>query len=147
MLWRIEGLADRFLYFNDDMMLVGPVEPTDFFSNEGKVNLRGRWTQLARAARKGEWLPRQQQAAGRRNVGYTSDHFFSSNHMIYPCATGDGRAIRGVQARLPRQCRVPVPQPQAVLADLGPQSPVAQVGPGTGGQAPKHRRISRGATA
>jgi hypothetical protein len=43
MLWRIEGLADRFLYFNDDMMLVGPVEPTDFFSNDGKVNLRGRW--------------------------------------------------------------------------------------------------------
>lgn len=31
MLWRIEGLADRFLYFNDDMMLVGPVKPTDFF--------------------------------------------------------------------------------------------------------------------
>jgi Stealth protein CR2, conserved region 2 len=43
MLWRIEGLADRFLYFNDDMMLVGPVEPTDFFSNDGKVILRGRW--------------------------------------------------------------------------------------------------------
>jgi hypothetical protein len=34
-------LADRFLYFNDDMMFVGPVESTDFFSNEGKVNLRG----------------------------------------------------------------------------------------------------------
>src|SRR5687767_6483452 len=31
MLWRIEGLADRFLYFNDDMMLVGPVKPADFF--------------------------------------------------------------------------------------------------------------------
>jgi hypothetical protein len=37
----IDGSADRFLYFNDDMMLVGPVESTDFFSNEGKVNLRG----------------------------------------------------------------------------------------------------------
>jgi Stealth protein CR2, conserved region 2/Stealth protein CR1, conserved region 1 len=31
MLWRIEGLADRFLYLNDDMMFVGPVKPTDFF--------------------------------------------------------------------------------------------------------------------
>jgi hypothetical protein len=31
------------LYFNDDMMLVGPLEPTDFFSNDGKVILRGRW--------------------------------------------------------------------------------------------------------
>ncbi len=36
MLWRVEGLADRFLYFNDDMMLVGPVEPTDFFSRKAK---------------------------------------------------------------------------------------------------------------
>jgi hypothetical protein len=31
MLWRIEGLADRFLYFNDDMMLVRPVEPPTSF--------------------------------------------------------------------------------------------------------------------
>jgi hypothetical protein len=46
MLWRIDGLADRFLYFNDDMMLVGPVDSADFFSNEGKVNLRGRWNNL-----------------------------------------------------------------------------------------------------
>ena len=44
--WRIDGLADRFLYFNDDMMLVGPAEPTDFFSNEGKIILRGRWQNL-----------------------------------------------------------------------------------------------------
>jgi hypothetical protein len=42
----IDGLADRFLYFNDDMMLVAPVKSTDFFSNEGKVNLRGRWNNL-----------------------------------------------------------------------------------------------------
>jgi stealth protein CR2/Stealth-like protein len=41
--WRIEGLADRSLYFNDDMMLVGPAEPTDFFPHEGKIILRGRW--------------------------------------------------------------------------------------------------------
>ena len=53
MLWRIEGLADRFLYFNDDMMLVGPVEPTDFFSNEGKVKLRGRWSNWNEQLEKG----------------------------------------------------------------------------------------------
>ena len=27
MLWRIDGLADRFLYFNDDMMLVAQARP------------------------------------------------------------------------------------------------------------------------
>lgn len=28
---RIKGLADRFVYFNDDMYLTAPVKPTDFF--------------------------------------------------------------------------------------------------------------------
>jgi Stealth protein CR2, conserved region 2/Stealth protein CR1, conserved region 1 len=85
MLWRIDGLADRFLYFNDDMMLVGPVEPTDFFSNGGKVNLRGRWSNWK------DELPQQATSLHGRNkllgaemLGYTSEHFFSSGHVIYP---------------------------------------------------------------
>lgn len=32
-LHKIEGLADRFVYFNDDMHLVGHVRPEDFFKN------------------------------------------------------------------------------------------------------------------
>lgn len=41
-LWRIPGLADRFIYFNDDFMMVRPVAPQDFFRQE-KVVLRGEW--------------------------------------------------------------------------------------------------------
>lgn len=32
-LHRIEGLAEQFIYFNDDMFLIRPVEPTLFFKN------------------------------------------------------------------------------------------------------------------
>ena len=32
-LHRIEGLAEKFVYFNDDMFVVAPVKPTDFFIN------------------------------------------------------------------------------------------------------------------
>ncbi len=32
-LHRIKGLADQFVYFNDDMFITAPVEPTDFFDN------------------------------------------------------------------------------------------------------------------
>jgi hypothetical protein len=46
MLWRIPGLADRFISFNDDMMLCRPVKPGDFF-REGNPVLRGRWTRYA----------------------------------------------------------------------------------------------------
>lgn len=42
MLWRIEGLAENFVYFNDDMFLLRDVAPEDFF-REGKVVQRGLW--------------------------------------------------------------------------------------------------------
>ena len=41
-LWRIPGLAERFVYFNDDFMLLQPVVPEDFFRGDAPV-LRGKW--------------------------------------------------------------------------------------------------------
>ena len=31
LMWRIPGLADRFVYFNDDVFLTAPCKPSDFF--------------------------------------------------------------------------------------------------------------------
>ena len=42
MLWRIKGLSDQFVYFNDDIFLVREVQPTDWF-REGFPVLRGKW--------------------------------------------------------------------------------------------------------
>ena len=47
MLWRIPGLAERFIYFNDDVFLCRPVQPEDFFQGESVV-LRGSWREVAR---------------------------------------------------------------------------------------------------
>ncbi|STX50563.1 Capsular polysaccharide phosphotransferase SacB [Legionella busanensis] len=41
-LWRIKGLADRFIYLNDDCSIIRPVKPEDFFRGN-KVVLRGEW--------------------------------------------------------------------------------------------------------
>ena len=84
MLWRIDGLADRFLYFNDDMMLVGPAEPTDFFSNEGKIILRGRWQNWKGKPEEEISFFGATKLLGAELLGYTSEHFFSPNHAIYP---------------------------------------------------------------
>lgn len=46
LLWRIPGLAEQFIYLNDDFVFVRPVTPEDFFSS-GKVILRGRWKRLS----------------------------------------------------------------------------------------------------
>ena len=85
MLWRVDGLADRFLYFNDDMMLVGPVAPTDFFSNDGKVILRGRWNNWKdQPPEEGISFFGSTKLLGAEMLGYASEHFFGCAHVIYP---------------------------------------------------------------
>ena len=84
MLWRIEGLADRFLYFNDDVMLVGPVEPTDFFSHDGKVHLRGRWSNWKDRPDKRNSFHGSNKLLGADMLGYTPELFFSSGHLVHP---------------------------------------------------------------
>jgi hypothetical protein len=54
MLHRIPGLASRFLYLNDDFMLLQPVQPEDFFRGEAVV-LRGRWRDGVARARWQRW--------------------------------------------------------------------------------------------
>lgn len=36
-LWRIPGLAERYIYFNDDFSLSAPVTPEDFYADNGLV--------------------------------------------------------------------------------------------------------------
>lgn len=42
LLWRVPGLSDRFVYFNDDFALLRPVREEDFFHGNAMV-VRGRW--------------------------------------------------------------------------------------------------------
>ena len=37
MTWRIPGLSDKFIEFNDDFVLCAPVTPADFFAGENKL--------------------------------------------------------------------------------------------------------------
>ncbi|STX36861.1 stealth family protein [Legionella feeleii] len=41
-LWRIPGLANNFLYLNDDFFIIRPVNPEDFFHTNNLI-LRGKW--------------------------------------------------------------------------------------------------------
>lgn len=44
MIWRIRGLSDNFVYFNDDTFLIRDIRPEDWFI-DGRPVLRGRWVQ------------------------------------------------------------------------------------------------------
>ncbi len=65
-------------------MLVGPIEPTRFFSSDGKVRLRGRWTAKQAELLRGSRFHIVNKLRGAKLLGYSSEHFFSSAHVIYP---------------------------------------------------------------
>lgn len=81
-LWRIEGLADRFLYLNDDMMLTGPLYRSDFFTDDGRTVLRGRWTDWSGKSA----LPfhGENKIKGAERAGFDRARFFSPGHAVYP---------------------------------------------------------------
>ena len=85
-LWRIPGLAERFIYFNDDVFLIRPVRPEDFFRGESAV-LRGTWRSVARRASRqrqpGEASNPDAQQRAADMVGF-DEAFFQAPHCPHP---------------------------------------------------------------
>lgn len=77
MLYKIPGLAEHFVYFNDDVFLTAPALPTAFFREE-KIVLRGDYKALA-VANKGLWHNNQLNSA--TMMGLSRDRFFFSAHV------------------------------------------------------------------
>ncbi len=48
MLWRIKGLSKNFIYLNDDIFIIKPIQPEDFFTKKGIV-VRGTWKRQRQA--------------------------------------------------------------------------------------------------
>lgn len=46
MTWRIPGLSEHFIEFNDDLLLTAPVEPTDFFRGDSLVCYGKKYSRL-----------------------------------------------------------------------------------------------------
>ncbi len=98
-LYRIPGLAEHFVYLNDDFFLVNPVVPEDWFQR-GQPVIRGYW----RAQKDGaalrylkNWIHRQlRKTVARKRVGFKEgqifsarlagfgDKFFSAHHTPSP---------------------------------------------------------------
>lgn len=57
LLFRIPGLASKFIYFNDDFFLLRRTEPLDFFLADGTPVLRGRWIKGRELTRSGALTP------------------------------------------------------------------------------------------
>lgn len=111
LLWRVPGLAERFVYFNDDVFLTGPLAPGDVFKGDAPV-LRGAWVdQSAIAADPASHadpalLNALTQINAAELAGFGADRLFRAAHVVHPLR-------RSVLARLYDEHRA------AFVANLG----------------------------
>ncbi|MEO7917676.1 MAG: stealth family protein [Dokdonella sp.] len=97
MLWRIDDLAEKFVYFNDDMILLREVAPEDFFRDHKMVQ-RGKWRQQdanTRLGRLRHWFRAFRPGRNNRVGNYDSQQlsarvagfdlrYFQLQHNPYP---------------------------------------------------------------
>lgn len=89
LLWRIPGLAEHFVYFNDDVFLTGPLAPGDVFQKDAPV-LRGGWVdQRAIAADPASrddptLLNALTQINAASLAGFGPDRLFRAAHVVHP---------------------------------------------------------------
>lgn len=97
LLWRIPGLAPHYVYFNDDMALLRPVDAGDFF-RDGKVVTRGAWrpqSHATLAGRVARWwkrrggqgiAPDSERAAQELSAQLAGfgDRYYRIEHVPYP---------------------------------------------------------------
>lgn len=89
MLWRIKGLSDQFLYFNDDVFLTTPIQPSDMFKDVAPV-LRGKWVDLTPmiASTNSRADPALfnhfMQMNGAMEAGFDLTRVFVAAHVVHP---------------------------------------------------------------
>ena len=89
MLWRIKGLSECFMYFNDDVFLAAPLQPSDVFRGSAPV-LRGKWVDYSEAlsspavrhdpAKFNHYM----QLNAATMMGFEAKRLFSSAHVVHP---------------------------------------------------------------
>ena len=88
MLWRIEGLSEHFLYFNDDVFLARPLKNKDFFY-DGKTIIRGRWMdcnsllQNQELAKDPAKFNHFMQLNSARILGFKPNQIFKTAHVVH----------------------------------------------------------------
>lgn len=107
LMWRIPGLAENFLYLNDDFVLLREVRPQDFFLPGGGLVMRGRWRGDGRVFRRARraWTALAQALGRDPRPG---------NHAAQALSA----RLAGVRGRYLQAPHVPHPMRVSVLRDF-----------------------------
>jgi hypothetical protein len=88
-LWRIDGLSEHFIYFNDDVFLTAQAQRSDFFTENGPV-MRGKWVDLSHLAdcadscSQAGLLNFYNQIEAANLAEYSAEHMFAIAHVVHP---------------------------------------------------------------
>ncbi len=113
-LWRIPGLAEKFIYFNDDFVITAPVKPTDFFVGD-KVVMRGDWHPLITYGRMRLLANRLGNYLSKKILGVTR-----SMHLLLQIRSAE---LAGFVDRYFRIDHVPHPVHKSVLVKYFKENP------------------------
>jgi hypothetical protein len=89
LLWRIDGLAEHFIYFNDDVFLTSRLRPTDVFDRQQPV-LRGKWVDHSTLGANPDDLADPtlfhdfMQLQSAELLGFDRSRIFASAHVVHP---------------------------------------------------------------
>ncbi|KPN64114.1 Stealth protein CR1, conserved region 1 [Aliiroseovarius crassostreae] len=112
MLWRIEGLTENFVSFNDDFFINEPLGPTHFFKDEAPV-LHGEWVRPELAAFKARVQERLRRLGLRRKP-------VKANFRVIQNRSA---ALAGVKGRYFRYDHWPRPARRSVFSEFFAQNP------------------------
>lgn len=135
MLWRLPGLSEQFVYFNDDFFINRPLQATHWFAN-GRPVLRGLWTppegrllrtyarrilsklNITKAPNTQRPTYHRAQELGARLAG-TTGHFMLAGHQPHPLRRSVQQEFYAAHPELLRK------QISYRFRDVGQYSPVA----------------------
>lgn len=89
MIWRIDGLSERFMYFNDDVFLTAPLLPEDVFHDFVPV-LRGKWVDYSeillrpRVRNDPSKFNHFMQLNAAKIMDFDATRLFSAAHVVHP---------------------------------------------------------------
>jgi len=89
MIWRIDDLSERFIYFNDDVFLTAPLRPEDVFEGLTPV-LRGKWVNLTEAEHNPSFrsdpskFNHFMQINAAKIIGFDANSVFCAAHVAHP---------------------------------------------------------------
>ncbi|MCC5842584.1 MAG: Stealth CR1 domain-containing protein [Opitutales bacterium] len=106
MIWRCPGLSERFIYLNDDFVIIQPVSQGDFFCGQ-TVRLRGAWQSIRSSSPFHLWLNRFLNQLLRR--------FFNMNRTMHLYMQMNGARLAGYEKRYFRAPHVPHPLLQSTF--------------------------------